>query len=194
MQKFHHSISVTQFPSLITQFFTPVWHHHPISITQYFSHYLWIPYLSLGQSTYVLLPAEHFHPISLLFSHFPFPFQPCHSPKAETQTHKNFSSPLASSGPSPMNNTQLSDVYGGAISSVVTHFPAAPTSIKKCDPFPHFVTDDLLRPKTVLLHPLNVLSHLDYLSDLCDLHLGFEKMNGFSLNSVCLCFSPLFGW
>ena len=31
---FHHS-------SLITQFFTPVWHHHPISITQYFSHYLW---------------------------------------------------------------------------------------------------------------------------------------------------------
>ena len=39
---FHHSISITQFLSLITQFFTPVWHHHPISITQYFSHYLWV--------------------------------------------------------------------------------------------------------------------------------------------------------
>ena len=31
---FHHS-------SLITQFFIPIWHHYPISITQYFSHYLW---------------------------------------------------------------------------------------------------------------------------------------------------------
>ena len=31
---FHYS-------SLITQFFTLVWHHHPISITQYFSPYLW---------------------------------------------------------------------------------------------------------------------------------------------------------
>ena len=36
---FHHS-------SFITQFFTPVWHHHPISITQYFSHCLWALYLS----------------------------------------------------------------------------------------------------------------------------------------------------
>ena len=25
-----------------------VWHHHSLSITQYFSHYLWAPYLSLG--------------------------------------------------------------------------------------------------------------------------------------------------
>ena len=32
---FHHS-------SFITQFFTLVWHHQPISITQYFSHYLWV--------------------------------------------------------------------------------------------------------------------------------------------------------
>ena len=32
---FHHS-------SLITQFFIPIWHHHLIFITQYFSHYLWV--------------------------------------------------------------------------------------------------------------------------------------------------------
>ena len=38
---FDHLISITHNSSLITQFFTPVWHHHPISITQYFSHYLW---------------------------------------------------------------------------------------------------------------------------------------------------------
>ena len=25
-----------------------VWHHHSLPITQYFSHYLWAPYLSLG--------------------------------------------------------------------------------------------------------------------------------------------------
>ncbi|KAK7823953.1 hypothetical protein CFP56_034991, partial [Quercus suber] len=66
---------------------------------------------------------------------------PCHSPKAQARTHKNFSSSLASLGPSLVNNTHLSNVYGGAISSV--------TSIKKHDPFPHFVTDDLLQPKTV---------------------------------------------
>ena len=25
------------------------WHHHSLPITQYFSHYLWVPYLSLVQ-------------------------------------------------------------------------------------------------------------------------------------------------
>ena len=45
---------ITQFPSLITHYSslitrntTPVWHHHSISITKYFSHFLWVPYLSL---------------------------------------------------------------------------------------------------------------------------------------------------
>ena len=49
---FHHSISITQFPSLITHHLllitlntTLVGHHHSISITQYFSHYLWVSYL-----------------------------------------------------------------------------------------------------------------------------------------------------
>ena len=51
---FHHSISVTHYSllithhsSLITLNTTSVWHHHLISITQYFSHYLWAPYLSV---------------------------------------------------------------------------------------------------------------------------------------------------
>ena len=38
---FHNSSLITHHSSLITQFFTPIWHHHLISITQYFSHYLW---------------------------------------------------------------------------------------------------------------------------------------------------------
>ena len=180
MQKFHHPISVIQFPSLITHHSSLNFHtrlapspnfHHSIFFTLFVDSILvtWSEHLC-----FVTRGTFSSHQPSL-FS-FPLPLQPCHSPKAETQTHKNFSSPLASSGPSPVNNTQLSDVYGGAISSVVTHFPAAPTSIKKWDPFLHFVTDDLLRAKTVLLHPLNVLSHLDYLSDL---HLGFEKNERF---------------
>ena len=40
---------ITQFPSLITQIFTPVWHHHPIFIIQYFSHYLWVHTCQLVQ-------------------------------------------------------------------------------------------------------------------------------------------------
>ena len=44
---FYHSISVTHHSSLITLNTTPVWHQHSISITQYFLHYLWAPYLSL---------------------------------------------------------------------------------------------------------------------------------------------------
>ena len=50
---FHHSISITQHSSLITHhssLFTlntiHVWHYYSISITQYFSHFLWVPFLS----------------------------------------------------------------------------------------------------------------------------------------------------
>ena len=46
---------ITQFPSLIThhsslitQIFTPVWHHHSISVTQYIFHTICGPYLSAG--------------------------------------------------------------------------------------------------------------------------------------------------
>ena len=45
---------ITQFLSLITLNTTPVWHLHSISITQYFSHYLWVPYLSLIASFFFL--------------------------------------------------------------------------------------------------------------------------------------------
>ena len=56
-------------------------------------------------------------PSVFLFFSFPLPFQPCLSPKAETQTQKNVSTSLTSSVPSsPVNNAQVSDVYSGAIS------------------------------------------------------------------------------
>ena len=37
---------ITQFSSLITQNILSVWHNHSLVITQYFSYYLWVPYLS----------------------------------------------------------------------------------------------------------------------------------------------------
>ena len=39
---------ITHFPSLITKNTLPVWHHHSLVLTQYFSHCLWALYLSLG--------------------------------------------------------------------------------------------------------------------------------------------------
>ena len=75
---FYHSISITHHSSLITQFFTLIWHHHFIFITQYFSHHLWVPHLLHCQSTSVLLLAEHFHPIKTLS----FLISPSPSPSA----------------------------------------------------------------------------------------------------------------
>ena len=128
--KNHHSIFVTQFPSLIThhsslifyhsslitQIFTSVCLHHPIPITQYFLHYSWTPQLSLCQPLLFCYPRAIF-PITISLFSFPLPLQPCLSPKAETQTQKNVSTSLAKSVPSsPVNNAEVSDVYSGAIS------------------------------------------------------------------------------
>ena len=44
------------------------------------------------------------------------------SPKTQTRTHKNFRSSLASSGPSPVNNTHLSDVYDSMMGWVFFFF------------------------------------------------------------------------
>ena len=41
--------------SLITLNTTLVWHHHSISITQYFSHYLWASYLSPSATLFLFL-------------------------------------------------------------------------------------------------------------------------------------------
>ena len=49
-------IFITQFPSLITQNTLPVWHHHSLVITQYFSHYLWVSYLSLNAVFFSVSP------------------------------------------------------------------------------------------------------------------------------------------
>ena len=85
---------VTQFPSLITQIFTSVCLHCPISITQYFSHYSWTPQLLLCQTTSILLPAYHFHPHQYFsFSHFPFPFSPVSLPKQKPKPRKMLQPP-----------------------------------------------------------------------------------------------------
>ena len=49
------------------------------------------PISAKGLEQTVLLPAKGFPPLLFLFSRFPFPLRPCHSHKAQTRTHKNFS-------------------------------------------------------------------------------------------------------
>ena len=46
---FHHSSLITHNSSLITLNTKAIWHHHSFPISQYFSHYLWVSYLSLVQ-------------------------------------------------------------------------------------------------------------------------------------------------
>ena len=48
---FNHSISITQNTLL-------VWYHHSLVITQYFSHCLWAPYLSLGAAFFFFFPVS----------------------------------------------------------------------------------------------------------------------------------------
>ena len=57
---FCHSISVTRYSSLITHHSSLITHHSKIpclfgTITQYFSHYLWVPYLSPGAAFFFSL-------------------------------------------------------------------------------------------------------------------------------------------
>ena len=50
MQIFHHSIFVTHHSTL------SFWHHYSLVITQYFSHYLWAPKLSLDAAFFFPVP------------------------------------------------------------------------------------------------------------------------------------------
>ena len=60
MAFFHRSISVTRHSSLITHHLK---YHTPFgTITQYFSHCMWAPFLALGWSKAILLPTTGFHP------------------------------------------------------------------------------------------------------------------------------------
>ena len=135
---------ITQFSSLNFHHSSLTTHHSSLN----FSHSFGIITLFLSLNIFHTIYGSHtcyivrallfcysrniFIPSKLCLFSFPLPLplQPCHSPKAETQTqtHKNFSSSLAALGPSPVNNTQLFDVHSDAMSSVVTHFLAAPTS------------------------------------------------------------------
>ena len=73
-------------------------------------------------------------------------------------------------------------------------WPSGADEHKETWPISHFVTNDLLRPKTVLPHPFPYsLTLFIYL--ICVFRIWvLRKMLGFSLNIVCLCFSLLFGW
>ena len=152
--KNHHSISVTQFPSLITHHSYFITHHSSLKFSHPFAFI--IQFLSLNifdtihgphnchcVSLFCFVTRVPFFPSVFLFSHFLFPLQPCLSPKAETQTQKNVSTSLAKSVPSsPVNNAEVSDVYSGAISP---SWPTSPSgaeeetqtqNLLRHDPFP----------------------------------------------------------
>ena len=136
--KFGHSISVTQFSSLITHNLSLITHHSNFHIhLPSPSNFYYSIFFTLFMDPTTVTVSDHFcfvtcipfsSPSIFLFFSFPLPLQPCLSPKVETQTQKNVSTSPASSIPSsPVNNAQVSEVYSGVISAVVTHFLAAPT-------------------------------------------------------------------
>ena len=86
---FCHSSLITHHLKLNTYLAPSFIFHHSTFFTLFVSP---MPVTESDPSCFV--PAENFHPhfFSFLFSHFPFLFQPYHSPKAQTQTYKNFSS------------------------------------------------------------------------------------------------------
>ena len=175
---FHHSsLIILKYPTRLAPSLTC---HHSIFFTLFVN-----PILVTWSEQTVLLPAKGFHPHLFLFSHFSFPLQPCHSPKAQTQTHKNFSSSLTSSGPSPVKNEP--SIWCVRRCDLLRHDPAVPTSIKNMT---HFINSHgrSLPTKDGATSSLSVLSQLVYLSDLCVSPLGFEKAVRFRLE-LCL---PLF--
>lgn len=114
--KFGHSISVTQFSSLIIHHLSLITHHSNFhirlpSLSNFYRSIFFI--LFMDPTTVTVL--DHFcffthvpfsSPSIFLFFSFPLPLQPCLSPKAETQTQKNVSTSLASSVPSSPVNIQ----------------------------------------------------------------------------------------
>ncbi|KAK9996806.1 hypothetical protein SO802_021492 [Lithocarpus litseifolius] len=125
------------------------------------------------------LVASYMHANGAIF----FLLQPCHSPKAQTRTHKNFSSCLTLSGPSPVNNTHHFDVYGGAISSVVTqrrrqagrnvtHFPILSQTISSNPRRCYLIPFRTLSPAVECLLPL-LMSPL--LAVICVIWIGVWK-------------------
>ena len=139
-----HSIFVTHRSSLITyhsslkipQLPTP----HPFGtitqfvITQYFSTVCESHTYHLVRAKLFCYPRKVFIPIFFSFLISPSPFNPVTLPKHKPK-------PIKISRLSPMNNTHLSNVYRRRY--FLRRDPAAQTSIKKRDPFPHFVMENL---------------------------------------------------
>ena len=130
---------VTQFPSLNFHHSSLITHHsnfhiHLLSSSNFY-HSI---FFTLFMDPTTVTVSNHFcfvtrvqfsSPSVFLFFLFPLPLQPCLSPKAETQTHKNFTKPprLISSIITGEQRPSLRHVQRRDL-AVVTHFPVAPTS------------------------------------------------------------------
>ena len=118
---FHHSSLLTQFLSLITyhsslkipQFPIPtrLAHFTHLLITQFF--YFFVGPIPVKWSNHSVNKISFNHKTKTVTTTTTIRAATTPiSPKTQTRTHKNFRSSLTSSGPSPVNNTHLSDVYG----------------------------------------------------------------------------------
>ena len=183
---------ITQFPSLITlkyhtRLAPSLTCHHSIFFTLFMGP---IPVTWSKQSCFVTHRRfSSSSAFSFLIS--PSPFSPVTFPKNKPEPIK------ISQAASPLQDchqwtTPISLTCTAAWSP--QWWPSGADEHKETWPISHFVTNDLLRPKTVLPHPFPYsLTLFIYL--ICVFRIWvLRKMLGFSLNSIFLCFSLLFGW
>ena len=114
----HHSSLITHHSSLKIPH--PVWHHHSLTITQYFSHCLWASFLSLGQSKAVLLPTTGFHPHQPPLFSFPLtsPVIKYHTSFSKT---KQTRTQMCEEQSSPANFSHIFSPFSSPTSQIQTH-------------------------------------------------------------------------
>ena len=157
-----HSIFVTHYLKSQISYIPPVWHtvftSHHLNISTFFETHTW----ALSQ---ILLLAYLRNPfptpfLSLLIS--PSPLQESASSNIQTQIHKNRRRSVAD-----LHHHQRRDFLRQSLTALTKCEKTWPISLicrRRSPPTQHDVTSSLF-----------VLSQLVSLSDLCFLHLGFEK-------------------
>ena len=131
-----------------------------------------------------------FHFLHFSFSLHPFNRVPLlkHKPEPIKIEEAQTSISIVTRAASPISPT-----YTGSVISFVKA-QRCRRSVKKRDPFPWYVTDNLLRPNTALPHPfLYSLSLFLYLICVFGVWV-LRKLLDFSLNFALPLFPLLFGW
>ena len=132
----HLSLKIPQFPKPCT-FETLFSTSHHSNICTFCGTYTW----ALGQKLLLAYPPHPYSPPFSLLLISPSPLQPCYSPKIQTWTHKNRRSLDANLHCHQVAWPISPTCIDSTMSSVMTQWHQR--NVKKCDPFPWFVTDSL---------------------------------------------------